>query len=191
MMTHSPLENGPVGDGPGAQDGGNQKAYDQLVDEVNIVPIEVKKRIFKEALDTAEKYGNAEDLVRHALRNAPFEVKKAAVGEAVEATPNRDAQMEVLGKGLKEAHSSTQVALAQAFGPSQPTLDYIWRWIVKTFAFVLGASTVGLLIVIALDAFTDGVEQTHVQIMLTAFTTVAGILAGFITGQALGKAQKD
>lgn len=31
----------------------------------------------------------------------------------------------------------------------------------------------------------------HVQIMLTAFTTVAGILAGFITGQALGRAQKD
>jgi hypothetical protein len=191
MMTHSPLENGPVGDGPDAQDGGNQKAYDQLVDEVNSVPIEVKKRIFKEALDTAETYGNAEDLVRHAVRGATFEVKKAAVGEAVEATPNRDAQLEVLGKGLKEAHSSTQVALAQAFGPSQPTLDYIWRWIVKTFAFVLGASTVGLLIVIALDAFTDGVEQTHVQIMLTAFTTVAGILAGFITGQALGKAQKD
>ena len=79
---------------------------------------------------------------------------------------------------------------AQAFGPSQPTLDHILRWIVKTFAFVLGASTVGLLIVIALDAFTDGVEQTHVQIMLTAFTTVAGILAGFLTGQALGKPKK-
>lgn len=31
----------------------------------------------------------------------------------------------------------------------------------------------------------------HVRIMLTAFTTVAGILAGFITGQALGRAQKD
>jgi hypothetical protein len=74
MVTHSSLANGPVGDGPGAQDGGNQKAYDQLVDEVNGVPIEVKKRIFKEALDTAEKYGNAEDLVRHAVRSAPFEV---------------------------------------------------------------------------------------------------------------------
>jgi len=47
------------------------------------------------------------------------------------------------------------------------------------------------LIVIVLDEFTDGVEQTHVQIMLTAFTTVAGILAGFITGQAVGKAQED
>jgi hypothetical protein len=125
------------------------------------------------------------------VRSAPFEVKKAAVGEAVEATPDRDAQKEVLGKGLKEAHSSTQEALAQAYGPSQQTLDFIWRWIVKTFAFVLGASTVGLLIVIALDGFTDGVEQTHVQIMLTAFMTVADILAGFITGQALGKAQKD
>jgi hypothetical protein len=47
------------------------------------------------------------------------------------------------------------------------------------------------LIVIALDGFSDGVDQTHDQIMLTAFTSVAGILAGFITGQALGKAQKN
>src|SRR3712207_9230305 len=83
-MTQSPLENGPVDDGPGAQNRGNQSAYDQLVDEVNSVPIEVKKRIFKEALVTAEKYGNAEDLVRHAVRSAPFEVKKAAVGERSE-----------------------------------------------------------------------------------------------------------
>jgi len=96
IMAHSPLENG-----PGAQNGGNQNAYDQLVDEVNSVPIEVEKRIFKEALETAENYGYAEGLVRHAVRSAPFEVKKAAVGEAVEATLNRDAQMEVLGKGLK------------------------------------------------------------------------------------------
>ena len=190
-MAHSPLENGPVENGPSAQNGGNQNAYDQLVDEVNSVPIEVKKRIFKEALETAENYGNAEDLVRHAVRSAPFELKKAAVGEAVEATPNRDAQMEVLGKGLKEAHSSMQEALAQQYGPSQQTLDDIWRWIVKTFAFVLCASTVGLLIVIALDGFSDRVDRTHVQIMLPAFTTVAGILAGFITGQALGKAQKN
>jgi hypothetical protein len=30
------------------------------------------------------------------------------------------------------------------------------------------------------------VDVAHIQIMLTVFTTVAGILAGFITGQALG-----
>src|SRR5215204_2179992 len=82
-MAHSPLENGPVENGPSAQNGGNQNAYDQLVDEVNSVPIEVKKRIFKEALETAENYGNAEDLVRHAVRSAPFEVKKAA-GQCLE-----------------------------------------------------------------------------------------------------------
>lgn len=72
----------------------------------------------------------------------------------MEATPNKDAQMEVPGKGLKEAHSSTQEALAQNYGPSQQTLDDIWRWIVKTFAFVLCTAPLGLLVVIALDGFT-------------------------------------
>jgi hypothetical protein len=185
-MVHSPID-----DASRAENGGRQKAYDQLVKEVNSVPIEVKKRIFKEALETADAHGNAVELVRHTVRMAPFEVKKAAVGEAVETTPNKDEQKEVLEKGLREAQSATQHALAQEYGPSQPTLDEIWRWIVKTFAFVLVASTVGLLIVIALDGFSEGVDQTHVQIMLTAFTTVAGILAGFITGQALGRTTKD
>ena len=38
--------------------------------------------------------------------------------------------------------------------------------------------------IIVLAGFRD-VDLAHIQIMLTVFTTVAGILAGFITGQAL------
>ncbi|HEV2092689.1 MAG TPA: hypothetical protein VGR18_05940 [Rubrobacter sp.] len=40
-----------------------------------------------------------------------------------------------------------------------------------------------------LDVFYD-VERAHFQIMPAMFTTVAGILARFITGQAVGTAQE-
>jgi hypothetical protein len=43
--------------------------------------------------------------------------------------------------------------------------------------------------IVVLDIFYP-VELAHVQIMLTMFTTAAGILAGFITGQAVGTAQE-
>ena len=69
------------------------------------------------------------------------------------------------------------------------TLDVIWRRIVTTFSWVLGGATAGLVMIVILDIFYP-VELAHVQIMLTMFTTVAGILAGFITGQAVGTAQE-
>ena len=72
---------------------------------------------------------------------------------------------------------------------SQDTLDQIWLLIVKTFAYVLGGATVGLFLIVILDVFYP-VELAHVQMMLTIFTTVAGILAGFITGQAVGTAKE-
>ncbi len=53
------------------------------------------------------------------------------------------------------------------------TLDRIWITIVRTFSWVLGGATVGLVAIVLLDIFYP-VELAHVQIMLTMFTTVAG-----------------
>lgn len=55
--------------------------------------------------------------------------------------------------------------------------------IVKTFVLIIGmAALVGVVIL----AIFREVDKDLVQIMLTVFSTVAGILAGFITGQAVG-----
>ena len=56
--------------------------------------------------------------------------------------------------------------------------------IVKTFATVLVVGMIALVGVVILAAFRE-VDKDLVQIMLTVYSTVAGILAGFITGQAV------
>jgi hypothetical protein len=63
-------------------------------------------------------------------------------------------------------------------GPTQKVSDRIWQWVVGAFAVVfVGAS--GTLVA---SVFFLAVEQ--IQVLLTVFTTVAGILAGFISGRA-------
>jgi hypothetical protein len=166
------------------QKGPPQDAYEQLVETVNNAPLEVKQDILQKAVESAASYGNAEELVRHTVGAAPVEAKKAAVEGAVETSRNGE-KKQIIEKGLQQASAKTQAELAQKYGPSQQTLDQIWLLIVRTFAWVLSGATVGLIVIIVLAGFRD-VDLAHIQIMLTVFTTVAGILAGFITGQALG-----
>jgi hypothetical protein len=166
------------------QKGPRKDAHERLVEAVNNAPLEAKKVILQKAVESAVGYGNAEELVRHTVGAAPLEAKKAAVEGAVENSRNGE-KKEVIEKGLQQASAKTQAELAQKYGPSQQTLDQIWLLIVRTFALVLGGATVGLIAIIALAGFRD-VDLAHIQIMPTVFTTVAGILAGFITGQALG-----
>ena len=66
--------------------------------------------------------------------------------------------------------------------PTQPVTDRIWQIIVWAFAIVLVGVVVAL---IAAIFWLDTVQQAeHIQILLTVFTTAAGILAGFISGRA-------
>jgi hypothetical protein len=65
-------------------------------------------------------------------------------------------------------------------GPTQQITNRIWQVIVWTFAIVLVLS-VGALIV---AAFWGERAGTNIQILLTVVTTVAGILAGFVSGRA-------
>ena len=56
--------------------------------------------------------------------------------------------------------------------------DRIWQWVVGAFAivFIGGSGT--------LVASVFFLEVAQIQVLLTVFTTVAGILAGFISGRA-------
>jgi hypothetical protein len=129
-------------------------AHERLVEAVNNAPLEAKKDIIQKAVETAVSYGNAEELIRDTVAAAPLEAKKAAVEGAVETTRNGE-KKEVIEKGLQQASAKTQEELAQKYGPSQHTLDQIWLLTVRTFAWVLGGATVGLMAIIALAAFRD------------------------------------
>src|SRR5829696_9027500 len=71
-----------------------------------------------------------------------------------------------------------QEVIGQIQGPTQKVSDRIWQWIVGAFAivFVGGSGT--------LVASVFFLEVAQIQVLLTVFTTVAGILAGFISGRA-------
>jgi hypothetical protein len=72
------------------------------------------------------------------------------------------------------------IDLAPVPAPSQPATDRIWMIIVVTFAVVLLANA-GPLILAVFKLDSDQTE--HIQILLTIITTVAGILAGFVSGR--------
>jgi hypothetical protein len=68
---------------------------------------------------------------------------------------------------------------------TQATADQIWLKVVDAFKWVLWGATIALVAAIGVALFHE-VDQALVQILLTVFTTVAGIFAGFIGGKALG-----
>jgi type IV secretory pathway VirB2 component (pilin) len=68
-------------------------------------------------------------------------------------------------------------AIANSLMPTQPVTDWIWKVTVGVFASVLVLATLALC---AGALWFKG----DVQTLLTVVTTVAGILAGFISGRA-------
>ena len=84
--------------------------------------------------------------------------------------------------GTQTMSDDAKGKLANLLAPDQAMTNDIWRWIVRTFAFVLGAATVALLAAV-LVSFWRKVDPAMIQIVLTVFTTTAGILAGFVSGR--------
>jgi hypothetical protein len=125
------------------------------------------RRVLLKAVEEADA-AVTQDIVAKAVTSAEDGAAKGVVARALEAAP----------------HSIAKAAVSEA-GLTQETLDRIFLMIVETFKWVLQVATIGLIAVVGLAAFVKDFDPAHVQIMLTVFTTVAGILAGFITGQAL------
>jgi hypothetical protein len=63
--------------------------------------------------------------------------------------------------------------------PTQPVTNWIWLIIVVTFSLVLLVTTGGFI-----RAVFVGPED--IQLLLTVVTTIAGILAGFVSGRSSG-----
>src|SRR5215208_5221199 len=90
-----------------------------------------------------------------------------------------DAKKEIAATVLQTlSPEQRQEVIGQVHGPTQKVSDRIWQWVVGAFAIVFVGGSGPL----AASVFFLPVEQ--IQVLLTVFTTVAGILAGFISGRA-------
>lgn len=142
--------------------------------------LDAKVAAAKEAVKSAE--GTAEkQVVVEAVKSADtLGAKVAAATEAVGSSDNGQ-QKEILKQALHAASDETRDAIGKSLMPDQNASNKIWLMVVGAFAFVLCASAVALIAAVFIRT-----DQGLAQILLTVFTTVAGILAGFISGKAVG-----
>jgi hypothetical protein len=85
--------------------------------------------------------------------------------------------------GRRSLSADDQQELAERFLPSRPVTNRIWLIIVWIFGVVLVCATLALIGAVFVSIFREETDTALVQILLTVFTTVAGILAGFISGR--------
>jgi hypothetical protein len=151
----------------------------------NSSTLEAKKTAAAHAVASADNGGSQQEVIEAAVKSTEgLETKKAVAAQAVNsALPENKVQ--VAGEAVEQLSFQQQQEVAHRFLPSREAADRIWVMIVRTFAIVLVLGMVSLVGVVGLAVFRE-VDKDLVQIMLTVFSTVAGILAGFITGQAVG-----
>ena len=123
------------------------------------------------------------NVAKQAIGALPEAAKADLATAAVDALPD-NAKADVATAAARSLPAEAQDELAERLAPpDQAVTNEIWRWIVKTFAIVLVAATVALVGAVFVS-FWRRVNADFVQILLTVFTTVAGILAGFVSGRA-------
>ena len=163
------------------------KEEKRVVAEVvaNANTLEARKTAVARVVETARDDQAEKEIIAAAVSSASnIEARKAAVVQAVNSASPEN-KKEVAGEAVEQLSYKEQQEIAHRFLPSSQVTDQIWVMIVRTFAIVLVVGMVSLVGVVALAVFRE-VDKDLVQMMLTVFSTVAGILAGFITGQAVG-----
>jgi len=144
---------------------------------VQTLPGEVQKDVAAEATRTLPTEDKKE-IVAEAARTLPDEVKRDVVAKAVQAMPAED-RKDIAVRAFHDLSAKDQQDVAG--NPSQRVTDMIWLMVVGTFSAVLLVSAIGLLFV---AIFPPQGNTDAVQVMLPVFTSIAGILAGFIGGRA-------
>ncbi len=128
-----------------------------------------KRQVAHEALQALppEDTQAKKDIATTALQNLPEDSNAAA-----------QARKDIATTAIQGLSSKDQAAIArQLQAPSQQITNRIWQWIVAAFAIVFVGGTGALIVGVFID-------PPQLQILVTVFTTVAGILAGFISGRA-------
>ena len=146
-------------------------------------PLDATKEAGDETVESTQSGEKREDIAQ-VIHEAPLDTRKAAVREAVNSASPEN-KKDVAKQALEGLPSSEQQELAMQLVPSPGTVDQVWLMVVETFRWVLWGSALALVAAIGVALFRE-VDAAYVQILLTVFTTVAGIFAGFISGKALG-----
>jgi len=165
---------------------GKREAATTALQSLGSSGADVKKEVATTALQTLgiNDVGAKTEVATTALQTLgsnAVDAKKEIATTAVQTLGANavDAQKEIATTVLQTlSPEQQQQVIGQLHGPTQKVSDRIWQWVVGAFAivFVGGSGT--------LVASVFFLEVAHIQILLTVFTTVAGILAGFISGRA-------
>jgi hypothetical protein len=105
-----------------------------------------------------------------------------AVASSALAQLGDDDTAHVIAAGMQTMSDDAKGKLMDRLAPDQAMTNHIWSWIVRTFAIVLIGSTAALIAAV-IASFWREIDAAMIQIILTVFTTTAGILAGFVSGR--------
>jgi hypothetical protein len=122
------------------------------------------------------------DVVTTAIEDLSDVATAGVVTEAIKTLPP-DATANVMESAMRTLPTGAQGDLIDRFAPDQSMTNDIWRWIVRTFSLVLLGAMIALVTAV-LVSFWRPVDAAVMQMLLTIFTTTAGILAGFVSGRA-------
>jgi hypothetical protein len=128
------------------------------------------------ALDPEERATFQAEIARQVMQELPLEAKVQLASEAAGQLPR--AEQDKLIRGLQALSPEERREIGGLLLPEQRTTNQIWLIIVGSFAFVLTLSVVALCVGVLWRA------SGEIQTLLTVVTTVAGILAGFVSGRA-------
>ena len=103
-----------------------------------------------------------------------LDVAKTAINELPDSET-----ADVAKAAMQSLPAAARNDVIESLSPDQAMTNLIWRRIVTTFSIVLA----GAMLALVAAVFDSDVEPASLQILLTIFTTTAGILAGFISGR--------
>jgi CHASE3 domain sensor protein len=133
------------------------------------------------------------DVITEAMKTLHADAAGAIVAEMVKVIPQADVQKQPVGDAVREATPEEQTEIAdetlqslpaeareevlRSLIPNPSVPDPLKLIVVWTFIIVFGVSFLALIVAVFL-------QPEHVGTMATVVTTLAGTLAGFLSGRA-------
>jgi hypothetical protein len=178
---------------PGTIENGAHTAKEHsFVEAAKDAPLEARKAAVVEMMNSATD-GSEREVITEAVKRTTLDARKAAAAEAVNSAADRN-KKDVAAEAVQALPDAAKKAIvteaAQGLGrkdreevaeclgtPDQKATNRIWQMIVAAFAVVFVGSSIALMAAVFFG-------PKDIQLLLTVVTTVAGILAGFVSGRA-------
>jgi len=121
------------------------------------------------------------EVAHEAVRGLATQDKGAVANTMLQSLPAgaTDARKDVAKEALQSLPAQDQADIAESLGqgPDQQVTNKIWLTVIRSFCIVFILAAIMLFVSVYM-----GLDNT--QLVLTVFTTVTGVLAGFISGRA-------